>query len=795
MATRKPSKDIQKQKPLPVLDQVDVLSVRHAVLLPEVVLPITVTRKVSLQLIRRAYEKGYHLLSLSQRHADTLDPEEKDFYRVGTLAKVLRIVDLPKQRTHVIIQGVARYAVKSFKREQTHWRASATLQKDQPTRGTHQDEIAEIDVQLRERFVDLLSLNAGVPVELKRGLQSIRSLGSLTYFIASHTRLAVEECQRLLEMRQVPARARALLSYLDREVQMHQIRNEIQEKTYSDIDQQQRHYFLRQQIKVLQNELGAEGSENDVAELEKRLSKKKLPKEAAELAKKELERLRRSMPATPEHALLLNHIEFMISLPWQSYAPDRLDIEQAAQTLARNHHGITKVKERILEHLAVMKLTKATGGSILCLVGPPGVGKTSLGRSIAQAIGRPFIRIALGGMHDEAEIRGHRKTYIGAMPGRILQQMAQHKVSNPLIMLDEIDKLHKDFHGDPASALLEVLDPAQNHTFTDNYLEVPYDLSKVFFIATANSINYLPPALRDRLEVIRMSGYTSTEKLTIARKHLLPSLRTSHGLSKEGIRFSKSAIEHLIMNYTREAGVRALDRSMAEVMRQLALAVAKKEKYEKAIGPVQVESMLGPVRYVREWLPERDLPGICTGLAWTESGGELLQVEATRYEGKGELKLSGQLGEVMRESALTSLSYLRAHAEDLGLSQDSFRKHDLHIHVPSGAVPKDGPSAGITMLTAVASLYTQRVVREALAMSGELTLSGRILPVGGIKEKLLAAREGGIRTLILSKENQKDVEALEKEYTEGLDIHYKSLAGEALLLALSSQASKLQSLK
>ena len=778
-------KDIKNPLPL--------LPIKHAVLLPGVILPITITRKKSLQFVKKFYQKDALIAVVTQKNTEVSAPKLKDMYQVGTLAKILRLVKLPDDQTHVIVYGRARFSLEKLTEASSYMQAEVKLLPDKLISPKTKEK--DVIHSLRKTFSKLLSLHTEVPRELKSTLQRMEDVSLLVHFMALHMSLSVEEKQRILEIISISERTSQLLEYMQREMKMLKVRNEVKDKTFSSIDQQQRDYFLRQQIKVLQDELGGPGSEQEIVALELQASKKKWSQEAAQHFQKELERLQQSPASTPEYALLLNYLKFMLSLPWGEYTQDRLDLEEAERILHRNHYGILKVKNRLIEHLAVLKLTQSIRGPILCLCGPPGVGKTSLGRSIAKALNRNYTRISLGGMHDEAEIRGHRKTYIGAMPGRILQQLSKLKSSNPVIVLDEIDKVHRDFRGDPSSALLEVLDPTENVSFMDNYLEIGYDLSQVLFVTTANTIQSIQSPLLDRMEVIHMSGYTLEEKLHIAKKHLVPSTRKSHGLKASQIRFSTTSIEQAIVNYTRESGVRSLQKNLASVARRVARFVATDTPYEPNIGEKEVREALGVPHALREEYINTELPGICTGLAWTETGGELLSIETTLYPGKGKLQLSGQLGEVMKESAMAAFSYLRTYAKSLDLADELFTQYDLHLHVPSGAVPKDGPSAGITILTAMASLYTQRRVQPYLAMSGELTLSGRVLPVGGIKEKVLAARAGGVRTIIFSETNQKDIEDLDRKYTKDFQIHYKKLAYEVIEEALVSSRSQRMALQ
>lgn len=767
---------------------VPLLPIKHAVLLPGVVLPITITRKKSLQFVKKFHQKDILIAVITQKNADVHTPEQEDMYQVGTLAKILRLVSLPDDQTHVILYGKQRFILKSTEKAAAYMQAKVELMPDVSFRSnTQANEALRV---LKKPFSKLLTLHGETSHTLKSTIHRIEEPSLLMHFIALHMNLKVEEKQSILETTSLPKRKSMLLDFINRDIKMLKVRNEIKDKTYSTIDQQQRDYFLRQQIKVLQNELGHGGAEQEIEELCVKAEKKKWSKETEQHFHKELDRLQQAPPSTPEYALIFNYLKFMLSLPWHEYTKDNMDLEQAERILNRHHYGISKVKNRLIEHLAVLKLTQSIRGPILCLCGPPGVGKTSLGRSIASALSRSYGRISLGGMHDEAEIRGHRRTYIGAMSGRILQQIAKAKSSNPVIVLDEIDKMQRDFRGDPSSALLEVLDPTENKSFMDNYLEIEYDLSKVLFITTANTIQSIQPALLDRMEVIHMSGYTVEEKVHIANKHLVPFIRKEHGLKANQLRVSGALLEHIIMDYTRESGVRGLQRSLSSVARHMARNVATDIPYKAHIIQKEVKKILGLPQTSRSDYVDTELPGICTGLAWTETGGEILSIEATLYAGKGKLKLSGQLGDVMKESATAAFSYLKSYAKHLNLSEDLFAQYDLHVHVPSGAVPKDGPSAGITILTAMASLYTQRRVKSFLAMSGELTLSGRVLPVGGIKEKILAARSSGIRRVLLSHQNQRDIEDLDAKYIKDLQIEYKKYAYEIIETALDMESTE-----
>jgi ATP-dependent Lon protease len=615
-------------------------------------------------------------------------------------------------------------------------------------------------------------------------LDNIQSMPFLIHFLSSNLNVEVADKQKILETQNIIDRGTLLLQYMLREIQMLEIKSEIQKKVHTDIDQQQRDYFLRQQIKVLQDELGYDTPDKEIEELRKRGESKKWPKEVQQHFNKELDKLLRINPAAAEYPVAMNYVEFMLDLPWHEFTDDNFDLQRARTILDKDHFGLEKVKTRILEYLAVLKLKQDMKGPILCLYGPPGVGKTSLGRSIATSLNRKYVRMSLGGVHDEAEIRGHRKTYVGAMPGKILQNLKKAQTSNPVFILDEIDKVRSDFRGDPSSALLEVLDPEQNNAFGDNYLEVEYDLSKVLFIATANSLDTIHPALRDRMEIIEVTGYTLEEKVEIAVRHLVPKQLKEHGLKPSQAKFSRKAIEKIIDQYTRESGVRTLERKIGTVVRNIAKSIAMEEPYEKVVSEEMVRKVLGAEIFDEELYQGNEVAGVVTGLAWTQVGGEILFVESSLSRGKGNLTISGQLGDVMRESAMAALSYLRSNAESMGIDHRVFQQYDLHIHVPAGAVPKDGPSAGITMLTSLASIYTQRKVKSKVAMTGEITLRGKVLPVGGIKEKILAAKRSGIKEIILSERNRRDIEEIEPHYIKGLTFHYVNHVDDVLRIAL-----------
>jgi ATP-dependent Lon protease len=645
-------------------------------------------------------------------------------------------------------------------------------------------EVKALVQSLKDAATKILKLNPEIPQEAQVALDNIQSTGFLIHFLSSNLNVDVADKQKILETNNIIDRGTLLLQYMLKEIQMLEIKHEIQKKVHTDIDQQQRDYFLRQQIRVLQDELGYDGPDKEIEKLRKRGAEKKWPKAAADHFNKELDKLQRINPQAAEFPVAMNYVEFMLDLPWDECTTDDFDLKRARKILDKDHFGLEKVKTRILEYLAVLKLKQDMKGPILCLYGPPGVGKTSLGKSIAKSLQRNYIRMSLGGVHDEAEIRGHRKTYVGAMPGKILQNIKKSKSSNPVFILDEIDKVRSDFRGDPSSALLEVLDPEQNNAFGDNYLEVEYDLSKVLFIATANSLDTIHPALRDRMEIIELTGYTVEEKLQIAIKHLVPKQLAEHGLKAKDIKFSKEALLKVIESYTRESGVRNLERKIGSVVRSIAKSVAMEEAFEKEITPAHVIKVLGAEIFDEELYQGNEIAGVVTGLAWTQVGGDILFVESSLSRGKGQLTISGQLGDVMKESAVAALSYLKSNAEALGIDHRLFQQYDLHIHVPAGAVPKDGPSAGITMLTSLASIFTQRKIKNKLAMTGEITLRGKVLPVGGIKEKILAAKRSGIKEIILSEKNKRDIDEIEKTYIKGLTFHYVTSVEEVLKIAL-----------
>jgi ATP-dependent Lon protease len=770
-------------KPDELPDELSILPIKNTVLFPGVVIPITVTRQKSIRLIKKAYQGNRIIGVIAQKNKQAEEPGIEDLYRFGTVARIIKMLVLPDGNTTIIIQGKNRFAIKEYTQEEPFLMAKIELpielQLDMETK-----EVKALIQSLKDSASKILKLNPEIPQEAQMALDNIQSTAFLVHFLASNLNVDVADKQKILETNNIIDRATLLLKYMLKEIQMLEIKHEIQKKVHTDIDQQQRDYFLRQQIKVLQDELGFDGPDKEIEKLRKRGAEKKWPKATADHFAKELDKLARTNPQAPDFPIGMTYAEFMLDMPWDEYTTDNFDLKNAKKVLDKDHFGLEKVKNRIIEYLAVLKLKQDMKGPILCLYGPPGVGKTSLGKSIAKALGRNYIRMSLGGVHDEAEIRGHRKTYIGAMPGKILANLKKAKSSNPVFVLDEIDKVRSEFRGDPSSALLEVLDPEQNSAFGDNYLEVEYDLSKVLFIATANSLDTIQPALRDRMEIIELTGYTVEEKLQIAIKHLVPKQLKEHGMGVTEVKFDKEALLKVIESYTRESGVRSLERKIGSVVRSIAKTKAMDESFEKEITTAYVLKTLGAEIFDEELYQGNDIAGVVTGLAWTQVGGDILFIESSLSKGKGALTISGQLGEVMKESAMAALSYLKSNAESLGIDHRVFQQYDLHIHVPAGAVPKDGPSAGITMLTSLASIFTQRKVKSNLAMTGEITLRGKVLPVGGIKEKILAAKRSGIKEIILSAKNKRDIDEIEKHYIKGLSFHYVETVDQVLKIAL-----------
>ena len=773
-------KDSDLPKDLPILP------IRNTVLFPGVVLPITVGRTKSIRLVKKAYKGDRIIGVLAQKNMKTEEPKFKDLYEIGTIAKILKMIVLPDGNTTIIIQGQSKFEIQEHVQEDPHHIVNYKTVPDKANTLSKKEQKAIIQ-SMKDTASKIMELSPEIPKEAKIAVDNIDNFNFLTHFLSSNVNAEVSDKQALLELDDPKERAEKLLQHMLKDLQMLELKQEIQEKVHTDIDQQQRDYFLRQQIRILQDELGQDGPDQEVEQLRRRGEEKAWPDEVRAHFNKELDKILRLNPAAAEFPVAMSYVELLIDLPWNEVTEDNFDLKNARKVLDRDHFGLEKVKDRIIEYLAVRKLKKDLKGPILCLYGPPGVGKTSLGKSIADALNRKYVRMSLGGVHDEAEVRGHRKTYIGAMPGKIIQNLNRAKSSNPVFILDEIDKVSSDFRGDPSSALLEVLDPEQNSTFKDNYLEVDYDLSKVLFIATANSLDTIQPALRDRMEIIDISGYTLEEKVEIAKKHLIPKQRKEHGLKASDVSFDKAAISKLINDYTRESGVRNLERKVASVIRSIAKSVAMEEKYESKISSGSIREILGPEVFDKDNYEDNSVPGVVTGLAWTPSGGDILFIESSLSRGKGKLTLSGQLGDVMKESAVAALSYLKSHAEVYNIDHRTFDNYDLHVHVPAGAIPKDGPSAGITMLTSLVSVFTQRKVKKQIAMTGEITLRGKVLPVGGIKEKILAARRAGIKEIIMCKRNEKDLEEINPQYLKGIKIHFVEYVPEVLEIALTKQ--------
>ncbi len=765
-------------------DIMPILALKNTVLFPGIVIPITVGRDKSIRAVNKAYEEGRLIAVLSQRDSSVEDPGVEDLYQVGTIARILKLLRMPDGTTTTILQGRRRFSLDQMLRDFPYMEGQVSM-----LHYRHPDNKLEFEAlisSILDLAKDIIELSPNIPSEAMVMLRNINNSSFLLNFIASNLGSKIRIKQDILEMDDLSQKADTILHQMNSELQLLELKDQIENKVRGDIEKQQRDYFLNQQLKTIQEELGQNPQEEEVQKLQKRSKTKKWPEEVGKTFEKELNRLRRINPQVAEYGIQLNYLELLLDLPWHTYTKDNFNLQRVREVLDKDHFGLERVKERILEHLAVLKLKGDMKAPILCLVGPPGVGKTSLGRSIARALKRKFIRMSLGGLHDESEIRGHRKTYIGAMPGRILQSIKRAQSSNPVFILDEIDKVGKDFRGDPSSALLEVLDPEQNATFYDNYLEHEYDLSKVLFVATANSLSTIQPALLDRMEIIQISGYSLEEKIEIAKRHLIPQQRKEHGLDGRSVQLRKKTLARIIQEYTRESGVRELNRQIAAVMRAVAKKVAMEEPYNVNVKAEELPDILGPTRYSPEMYQEEAVPGVAVGLAWTQFGGDILFVEASLSPGKGKLTLTGNLGDVMKESATTALSFIKANSESLGVDPERFEKFDIHLHVPEGAIPKDGPSAGVTMLTALTSVFNGKAVRPFLAMTGEITLRGKVLPVGGIKEKILAAKRAGMQEVLLCKENEKHVREIKASYIEGLKFHYVSRMQEVLEAALEN---------
>lgn len=751
-------------------DEVPLLPLRNTVLFPGVVIPITVGREKSIKAVNDAY-KGDKLIGVvSQKNSNIEEPNVEDLESVGTIARIIKLIKMPDGGNTVIIQGRQRFQTVSITMREPYFKAKISLQTEDNLKDDKDFEVMVSSI--KELSGQIIQLSPNLPSEANFILKNIENPSFLIHFVSSNLNSTVADKQKLLETQSLKSRAELLLGLLQTELQYAELKNKVTNKTRAELDKQQKDYFLQQQLKAIKEELGGENSE-EVKEMIKKAEAKKWPQAAKEQFDKGIEKLERMHPSTPDYSLVYNHLDLMLDLPWNEITEDHYDLKKAKKVLDNDHFGMEKIKQRLLEYLAVLKLKGDMKSPILCFVGPPGIGKTSLGKSIANAIGRKYIRVSLGGLHDESEIRGHRKTYIGAMPGRIIQSIRKAKSSNPVMILDEIDKVGNDFRGDPSSALLEVLDPEQNNNFYDNYLEMEYDLSKVLFIATANSVQNIQPALRDRLEIIYLNGYAIEEKIQIAARHLLPKQEEAHGLKDVALKISDKVMRQIIEDYTRESGVRELDRVLASIMRKQAREYLEKGKLKPSIKFADIEKALGKPKYNNEIYKNANMPGVAVGLAFTYVGGDILFIEsAISDNGKGDLKLTGNLGNVMKESAATALSFLQSNAKKIGLESSVFTQKNIHIHVPEGATPKDGPSAGITMMTALASAFTGRKVKPYLAMTGEITLRGQVLPVGGIKEKILAAKRAGIKEVIMCAQNEKDVLEIDPQFIKGLEITY-----------------------
>ena len=764
-------------------DTLPILPLRNTVLFPGVIIPINIGRDKSLKLIKDSYRQSALIGVVAQKDTNTENPDRNDLYQIGTVASILKILEMPDGTTTAIIQGKRRFLLEDILYDDPYHVGKISLKKEEgvPENDPEYNAIAE---SLKDMASKIVKYSSHIPNEAGFALKNIESMLFLINFISSNTDVDYQNKQELLEIDNLKQRAIKLLEILSKQVSLLELKNDIQKKVKMDIDKQQREYFLHQQMKTIQDELGGNPTDEEIKELEELAETKEWNGNVREIFNKELNKLKRLNPSSPDYSVQSNYLREMLDLPWNHLSEDNLDLEHARQVLDADHFGLEKVKERILEYLAVLKLKADMKSPILCLYGPPGVGKTSLGKSVARALNREFVRMSLGGLHDESEIRGHRKTYIGAMPGRILQSIKKAGTSNPVFILDEIDKVGNDFRGDPQSALLEVLDPEQNGSFHDNFLDIDYDLSKVMFIATANDLSTIAGPLRDRMEIIEVTGYLMEEKREIAKRHLIPKQLENHGITAGHVTIPDEIIDLIIEKYTRESGVRSLDMTIAKIMRHVARKVAMNKKFTITLDENKVKEYLGSPIFSREEYQGNELPGVVTGLAWTAVGGEILYIESSYSKGKGHLSLTGNLGEVMKESATLALEYIKSHAKEIGIDEKMFEENDIHVHVPAGAVPKDGPSAGITMVTALVSALTGRKVKKAIAMTGEITLRGKVLPVGGIREKILAAKRAGIKEIILCSENKKDIDDIKKEYLKGLKFHYADHIKEVLETAL-----------
>ena len=765
----------------PIPDEIPILTLRNTVLFPGVVIPITVGRDKSIKAVNDAYKTDKLIGVLAQKDSNIEEPTVSDLEDIGTVAKIVKLIKMPDGGTTIIIQGKKRFKVEEITEDEPYFKAKITVLVEENLKDDA--DFSAMVSSIKDLAAQIIGLSPNLPSEASIILKNIENPSFLIHFVSSNLNSDIREKQKLLEINNIKARAELLMNLMQTELQYTELKNKVTNKTRNELDKQQREYFLQQQMKAIKEELGGDNVA-EVKEMQKKAEGKKWTNAAKEMFNKGVEKLERMHPSTPDYSVVYNHLDLLLDLPWEDYTQDSYDLKKAKKVLDNDHYGMQKIKERILEYLAVLKLKGDMKSPILCFLGPPGIGKTSLGKSIAAAINRKYVRVSLGGLHDESEIRGHRKTYIGAMPGRILQSIRKIKSSNPVMILDEIDKVGSTSHGDPSSALLEVLDPEQNNSFYDNYLELEYDLSKVLFIATANNLSNIQPALRDRLEIIDLSGYAVEEKIEIAKRHLMPKQKDMHGVKPYDFKLSDTVLQKIIEDYTRESGVRELDRQLASIMRYQAKEIVLRGKLKATVTNNDVEKILGKPKYSNDLYKMANMPGVAIGLAWTYVGGDILFIETQLSEGKGELKLTGNLGNVMKESASTAFTYLEANCKKINIDSAVFSKKDVHIHVPEGATPKDGPSAGITMLSALASAFTGRKIKPYLAMTGEITLRGQVLAVGGIKEKVLAAKRAGLKEIIMCWQNEKDVQEINNQYIKGIKFHYVKTMQQVLDLAL-----------